>query len=326
MIEATSLLGFGEAGQAFAQPGVAAFDIKTEIPATRLTKIREYERADIRWSATPAGALAQADLVLCLVTADQALAAAQRCAPLLKSGTLWLDMNSVAPGTKREAAQAIEAAGGRYVDVAVMAPVLPAQLGVPLLVAGAHAEDAAEALRAYGFTKVAVSGSNVGDASAIKMIRSVMVKGLEALTAECVLAAERAGVRGAVLASLDASWKEQSWATRADYNLDRMLAHGTRRAAEMEEVAKTLSDLGVDPAMTHGTIQRQREMGALGLAPPEGLTAKLDAIGGEGGVIAAPLRRPGLEPGAGCLSGRSNKEKALSRLKAGTTKVFGGNA
>jgi 3-hydroxyisobutyrate dehydrogenase-like beta-hydroxyacid dehydrogenase len=278
MIEWTSLVGFGEAGQAFAQPGVASFDIATDSPDTRPAKISDFESAEIRWSATPAGALARADLVLCLITADQALAAAQRCAALLRPGTLWLDMNSVAPATKREAAQAIEAAGGRYVDVAVMAPVLPARLGVPLLVAGSHAEDAAEALRAYGFTKVAVSGANVGDASAIKMIRSVMVKGLEALTAECVLAAERAGVREAVLASLDASWKEQSWATRADYNLDRMLAHGTRRAAEMEEVAKTLSDLGVDPAMTRGTIQRQREMGALGMTPPDGLTAKLAAI------------------------------------------------
>lgn len=281
MIGVTSLVGFGEAGQAFAQPGVGAFDIATENGETRPAKIAEYERADIRWSATPAGALAHAELVLSLVTADQALAAAQRCAPLLKPGTLWLDMNSVAPGTKREAARAIEAAGGRYVDVAVMAPVLPARLGVPLLVAGPHADAAAEALRAYGFTKVAVSGPNVGDASAIKMIRSVMIKGLEALTAECVLAAERAGVREAVLASLDASWKEQGWAERADYNLDRMLEHGTRRAAEMEEVAKTLSDLGVDPAMTRGTIQRQREMGALGMTPPEGLTAKLAAVEAE---------------------------------------------
>jgi len=278
MIEWTSLVGFGEAGQAFAQPGVAAFDIATENGETRPLKITQFESAQIRWSATPAGALARADLVLCLVTADQALTAAQRCAPLLKPGALWLDMNSVAPGTKREAAQAIEVAGGRYVDVAVMAPVLPARLAVPLLVAGPHADTAAAALRTYGFTKVSVSGPNVGDASAIKMIRSVMVKGLEALTAECVLAAERAGVREAVLASLDASWKDQSWAARADYNLDRMLAHGTRRAAEMEEVAKTLTDLGVDPAITRGTIQRQRELGALNMTPPDGLAAKLAAI------------------------------------------------
>ncbi len=278
MHEAVALIGFGEAGQAFARPDIVAFDIKAEAPETRLIKIAEFERADVRWSATPAGALAHADKVFSLVTADQALVAAQRCAPLLRARALWFDMNSVAPGTKRDAAGVIEAADGRYVDVAVMAPVLPARLTVPLLVAGPHADAAAEALRAYGFTKVSVAGPNIGDASAIKMIRSVMVKGLEALTAECVLAAERAGVRDAVLASLDASWKEQGWGERVDYNLDRMLAHGVRRAAEMEEVAKTLSDLGVDPAMTRGTIQRQREMGALHMTPPDGLTAKLAEI------------------------------------------------
>ena len=149
---------------------------------------------------------------------------------------------------------------------------------MPLLVAGPHAEAGVAALRDYGFTDVSLAGPNVGDASAIKMIRSVMVKGIEALTAECVLAAERAGVTDAVLTSLDASWKRHSWAERADYNLDRMLAHGTRRAAEMEEVARTLADLGIDPAMTRGTIARQRALGALGVTPPDGLTAKLAAI------------------------------------------------
>lgn len=278
MAGVTSLLGFGEAGRAFALPGVRAFDIQTDNVQNRPAKIAEFEAASVRWSSTPAGALAEADQVMCLVTADQALTAARRSAALLKPGALWFDMNSVAPGTKRNAAQAIEAAGGRYVDVAVMAPVLPARLAVPLLVAGPHAETTSAVLRDYGFTNVSLAGAKVGDASAIKMIRSVMVKGIEALSAECMLAAERAGLTDAVLASLDSSWKSQGWGERVDYNLDRMLAHGTRRAAEMEEVAKTLSELGVDPAMTRGTIARQRELGALGMTPPNGLAAKLAAI------------------------------------------------
>lgn len=273
-----AIIGFGEAGQAFALPDVRAFDRKTGDTAQRQTKLNDYDAARAFGHETARDALNGAAAAFSLVTADQALPAASDYAPLLEPGALWLDMNSVAPGTKREAAAAIEAAGGRYVDVAVMAPVHPAKLDVPLLVAGPHAGEAAGLLRDYGFTNVRSAGPNIGDASAIKMIRSVMVKGIEALTAECVLAAERAGVRDAVLASLDASWKEQGWDTRADYNLDRMLAHGVRRAAEMEEVAKTLSELGVDPAMTRGTITRQRAIGALGIAPPEGLTAKLNAI------------------------------------------------
>ncbi|RYD46495.1 MAG: DUF1932 domain-containing protein, partial [Sphingomonadales bacterium] len=94
----------------------------------------------------------------------------------------------------------------------------------------------------------------------------------------CALAAEAAGVRDAVLASLDASWREESWAARFDYNLDRMLAHGTRRAAEMEEVVKTLETLGIGATMTRGTVERQRMLGALTGAVPVGLNAKLGLL------------------------------------------------
>jgi len=100
----------------------------------------------------------------------------------------------------------------------------------------------------------------VGRASAIKMIRSVMVKGVEALTAEMMLGAQKAGVVEEVLASLDASEKPKPWAQKAAYNIERMVTHGARRAAEMEESAKTLADLGIEPMMTRGTVERQREM------------------------------------------------------------------
>nr|WP_326523762.1 DUF1932 domain-containing protein [Sphingomonas sp.] len=269
----TAFIGFGEAGIAFARAGCMAYDAMSHA-----AKQADYAAAGVTGTADAAGALAGAAVIFSLVTADQALPAARGCAAVLAPGALWLDMNSVAPGTKRAAAEAIEGAGGRYVDVAVMSPVLPARLDTPLLLAGPHARDAATALADHGFANVAIAGPTVGDASSIKMIRSVMVKGIEALSAECALAAHHAGVAEAVLASLDASWKPQGWAERIDYNLDRMLAHGVRRAAEMEEVAKTLSDLDVDPAMTRGTIARQRELGALGIAPPDGLSAKLAAI------------------------------------------------
>jgi 3-hydroxyisobutyrate dehydrogenase-like beta-hydroxyacid dehydrogenase len=196
--------------------------------------------------------------VLSLVTADAALDAARSYAPLLPEGTLWCDMNSVAPDTKREAAAAIEAAGGRYVDVAVMAPVRPAALAVPLLISGPHALAAQPLLGALGFSDIRVVGEEVGRASAIKMIRSVMVKGFEALSWECAAAAEAAGVFDEIMASLDASESPLGWATRVAYNRERMTTHGARRAAEMEEAAKTLLALGVEPVMTRGTVQLQR--------------------------------------------------------------------
>ena len=173
-------------------------------------------------------------------------------------------MNSVAPGTKRATAEVIEAAGGRFVDVAIMAPVSPLQLEVPLLLSGSCAEEAAISLQSFGFANMRVVGSEVGRASAIKMIRSVMVKGLEALTDEMMAAANAAGVADEVLASLDASEKTIPWAQRAAYNLERMATHGLRRAAEMEESAKTLLSLGVAPVMTRGTVYRQREAAGKG--------------------------------------------------------------
>src|SRR3546814_1052928 len=123
-----------------------------------------------------------------LGTADQAGVVGLEAASAIEEGALYLDMNSVAPGTKRMTAAKIDGAGGRYVDVAIMAPVSPQALGVPLLLAGPHAPAGGDALAAAGFTNIDVAGARIGDASAVRMIRSVFVKGMEALTAEAMIA------------------------------------------------------------------------------------------------------------------------------------------
>jgi 3-hydroxyisobutyrate dehydrogenase-like beta-hydroxyacid dehydrogenase len=279
MDEAFAFIGFGEAGTAFAGGApVRSYDRKTDHPDLRAAKLDDFANAGVAACADAAEAIAHARAILSLVTADQALAAARTGARSIEAGAFWFDMNSVAPDTKREAAKLIEAAGGRYVDVAVMAPVHPARRAVPLLLSGPHAETGATLLAEFGFTNVTVVAGAGGAASSIKMIRSVMVKGLEALTAECFLAAEKAGVAAEVVASLNASWPGVDWAAKADYNLDRMMIHGLRRAAEMEEVVKTLDALGTGSAMTRGTVERQRAIGALGLVPPEGLAAKIATL------------------------------------------------
>jgi len=253
-----ALIGYGEAGSTFAaaagwESAASGFDV--------LAVRRDLMAEDgVVAAAGAAEALAGAPLVLSLVTADAALQCAQDCAAHLAPGAFFCDMNSVAPETKRAAARAIEAAGGRYIDVAVLAPVNPARLAVPLLLAGSAAQKAEVLLRAAGFTNLRIVGNEAGRASAIKMIRSVMVKGIEALTAEMMLAATVAGVTDEVLASLDASEKAQPWRDRAQYNIERMVTHGLRRAAEMEESAKTLASLGVEPIMTEGTVRRQRAL------------------------------------------------------------------
>jgi len=250
-----ALVGFGEAGEAFAcargwRGLTYAWDI---LPERRAAMVR----CGVATADNPADALFDRAFLLSLVTADAALDAAREYAPLLPEGALWCDMNSVAPETKREAAAAIEGAGGRYVDVAVMAPV-DKGMAVPLLISGPHVLAAQPLLEALGFANIRVVGDEVGRASAIKMIRSVMVKGLEALSWECAAAAEAAGVFDEVTASLDASEKPLKWAERIAYNRERMETHGTRRAAEMEESARTLQGLGIEPVMTRGTAELQR--------------------------------------------------------------------
>jgi 3-hydroxyisobutyrate dehydrogenase-like beta-hydroxyacid dehydrogenase len=250
-----AFIGFGEAGEAFARAGgweghARGWDLLPERCAVMAD-------CGVEAGRDAAAALADAEIVLSLVTADAALEAARQYAPLLPEDALWCDMNSVAPATKREAAAVIDAAGARYVDVAVMAPV-DKGTAVPLLLAGPHGATALPQLEALGFTNLRTVGEEIGRASAIKMIRSVMVKGIEALTWECATAAEAADVYDEIIASLDASEKPVGWAERFAYNRERMETHGVRRAAEMEESARTLEGLGVEPVMTRGTVQRQR--------------------------------------------------------------------
>jgi 3-hydroxyisobutyrate dehydrogenase-like beta-hydroxyacid dehydrogenase len=278
------LIGFGEAGLTFARAGhwgsrARAFDIKTTVPATREGMLARYASVGVMPSPTLPDAIRDVPLVLSLVTADQAFAAAKAAAGAIGIGALFLDMNSVAPHTKCAAACAIEAAGGQYVDVAVMAPVDRGATDTPLLVSGGTAPAAAAALSSLGFTKVRIVGDAVGQASSVKMIRSVLIKGLEALTAECLFAASAAGVCEEVLTSLDSGETPRPWAERANYNLDRMMVHGERRAAEMEEVVRTLDALGSGAVMSRSTVELQRAIGRLGLlAPEQELASKIEQI------------------------------------------------
>jgi 3-hydroxyisobutyrate dehydrogenase-like beta-hydroxyacid dehydrogenase len=276
-----TMVGFGEAAHAFAsgwtagvRRGLRAYDLNAGRAAV---KARCADHG-LNCADTPVAALADAEVVFCLVTADQALAAAETCAPHLAAGALWLDGNSCAPDTKRKAAAVIEAAGGAYVDLAIMAPVHPRLHRTPGLIAGPNCARALDLAARLGMDWRR-AGEEVGRASTIKMLRSVMVKGFEALTAECLLAARRAGVEGEVLASLQASDPGWNWRNRAAYNLERMMVHGARRAAEMEEVALTLRDLGLPDRMARATVDWQARLATLGLVGgPDDLADRADRI------------------------------------------------
>jgi 3-hydroxyisobutyrate dehydrogenase-like beta-hydroxyacid dehydrogenase len=165
----------------------------------------------------------------------------------------------------------------------VVAAIHPARHKTPMLTAGPHAQTIAPLLAELDMC-ASIVGPQTGGAAAIKMIRSVLIKGIEALTLECFLAAARAGVLDEVTASLKNNYPGVDWAKMSEYNLERMANHGERRAAEMEESATTLRELGLEPLMVDATVTRQREMGALGkndsvrATLDSGRAAMLDAI------------------------------------------------
>jgi 3-hydroxyisobutyrate dehydrogenase-like beta-hydroxyacid dehydrogenase len=263
-----AFIGFGEAGQAIAaglrEAGVetmAAWDIL--FPQAAGEKLKQAAQATgVRCANSAADAVRGVDLIISAVTAASSVEAAQAIKAHLAGTPYFLDINSVSPGRKQETAKLLGAAA-RYVDVAVLAPIYPARHQTPMLLAGPHAGAIAPLLASLGM-RVSIAGAETGAAAAIKMVRSVMIKGIEALTLECFLAASRAGVIDEVAASMKNNYPGLDWAKIVPYNLERMANHGERRAAEMEEVADTLRELGVEPLMTSATVKRQREMGQIG--------------------------------------------------------------
>jgi 3-hydroxyisobutyrate dehydrogenase-like beta-hydroxyacid dehydrogenase len=285
---ALCFIGFGEAGQAIAaglhESGVdrmAAWDIL--FPQREGEKLHRAAAASgVRCANSAADAVRGAGLIVSAVTAASSVEAAQSVRPQLAGNPFFLDINSVSPGRKQQTAKLLGNAA-RYIDVAVLAPIHPARHKTPMLLAGAHAAAVAPTLAALGM-RVSIAGAEIGAAAAIKMVRSVMIKGIEALTLECFLAASRAGVIDEVAASMQNNYPGLDWEKMVPYNLERMASHGERRAAEMEEVADTLRELGVEPLMTSATVKRQREMGQIGKQQTvrgvlkEGRTAMLRAI------------------------------------------------
>jgi len=263
-----SFIGFGEAGQAIASglresgiEQVAAWDIL--FPAAEGAKLKAAgEKIGMHLAHSAAGAVANADMVISAVTAASSYEAAESVAPHLNGNPYYLDINSVSPGRKQATAKLLDGRA-RYIDVAVIAPIHPKRHKSAMLIAGPHAQAAAPLLQELEMQLRIVDGG-VGAAAAIKMIRSVMIKGIEALTLECFLAAHRAGIVDEVADSMKNNYAGIDFKKLADYNLERMANHGERRAAEMEESCATLRELGLDPLMTESTVKRQREMGRFG--------------------------------------------------------------
>jgi 3-hydroxyisobutyrate dehydrogenase-like beta-hydroxyacid dehydrogenase len=259
------VIGYGEVGKVFCaglktKPGiesVSAWDLKFADVAPA-SKEAEHARAVGIGVCTAMQALClQADWLISAVTASNTLAVATEAAHHLRPGTLFLDLNSASPGTKQQAAKLIEAAGGHYVEAGVMTSVPPYGIKVPMLLGGAQAEALAQRLRGFDMDAKCVS-TDIGIASAIKMCRSVMIKGLEALVIESYTTARAYGVEDHVLPTLAETFPSIDWEKQGAYFFSRVVQHGKRRAEEMREAANTVKEAGFEPFMSAAIANKQQ--------------------------------------------------------------------
>jgi 3-hydroxyisobutyrate dehydrogenase-like beta-hydroxyacid dehydrogenase len=150
--------------------------------------------------------------------------------------------------------------GASYLEAAVMAPVMALGITVPVLAGGPVAEAAAADLNKLGMKLTPVS-NEYGRASAMKLCRSIMIKGWEALLVDCAAAARHWDVEAEVFGSLAASYPSIDWRALAEDMGERVATHGVRRAAEMREAADMLADMGLAPDLSRAVADAQ-ERGA----------------------------------------------------------------
>ena len=259
------LIGYGEVGKVFGaglagQSGVAAigaWDLKFDRADKRIAERAHAGQAGVQAHDSPQGLCEASDLIISAVTASSTLAVAQAAAPHLRPGMLFLDLNSASPGTKRQCAALVEGVGAHYVEAGVMTSVPPYGIRVPMLLGGAHAAALAERLNGLGMDARVVS-ERIGVASAIKMCRSVMIKGLEALVIESYTAARAYGVEDYVLPTLQETFPGIDWSAQGAYFFSRTVQHGQRRAEEMRESARTVQEAGFEPFMTRAIADKQQ--------------------------------------------------------------------
>jgi 3-hydroxyisobutyrate dehydrogenase-like beta-hydroxyacid dehydrogenase len=262
------LVGYGEVGRILAEDlrkqdvRVTACDIKLRSDQAG-GPLRDHARQHgVALTASHAELAAQSDFIVSAVTASQAVPVAQACAGTVKRGAWFLDFNSASPGAKKRAAALIDGGGGRYVEGAVMTSVPPYRIKVPLLLGGSGAGALAPLLVALGF-EAKVASDKLGVASAVKMCRSVMIKGLEAMVIESFTTARAYGVENEVLASLKETFPGIDWEKQGAYFFQRVIEHGRRRSEEVREVAETVREIGLEPWSSQGTAERQAWMADL---------------------------------------------------------------
>ncbi|EJN12000.1 beta-hydroxyacid dehydrogenase, 3-hydroxyisobutyrate dehydrogenase [Bradyrhizobium sp. YR681] len=266
-----AFVGFGEAARCFAKHLVAQTGIQVVAFCQGKTNAPPYSQA-FRAVAADCGAtlvdrledLADADVIFSAVVVAVAAETGEAIARIIRPGCLVVDINAATPRTKQRVAAAVEARGGLFADANLMGSVDLYGAAVTLYTSGSGAERFAEVFKPLGM-RIDVAGPEAGTAAAVKMLRSVVTKGMEALLVEALTAATLAGVRDETMRGLCASMDATTFSKFLDMCVRSDVLHAERRAVEMDGVAAGLRELGFDPLMVTATAERLKVSARLGL-------------------------------------------------------------
>jgi 3-hydroxyisobutyrate dehydrogenase-like beta-hydroxyacid dehydrogenase len=251
-IPRVAVLGLGEAGSRIAADLVAAGVEVRGFDPDPARHVPAISRAP-----DPASAAAGCGVVLSVNTARAALDAAVAALPGMSASGIYADLNTAAPELKRELAELVAEAGFGFVDVALLGPIPTKGLFAPMLASGAAARAFADVFAPLG-VPVTVVSHEPGDAAALKLVRSVFMKGVAASVVESMQAAEAMG---------RAEWLEREIeAMIGRPYLERALegsrTHATRRVDEMEAARDLLLELGVEPLIASASAAQLAELAA----------------------------------------------------------------
>ncbi len=257
-----AFVGFGEVGNVLAKDlkihgyTITAFDLKFGDLESPPYKNANQQGVKICEKATQA--VCNADIIFSAVTANQTIEAALSVRDAIKPNSWYVDVNSASPETKCRAAEMIDGAGGRYIEASIMSPIHPKGITSPIILAGPHAKKFEAIANDLGFSRTQFYSTTPGKAAAAKLCRSIVVKGMETLITESLLAARSYGVEEFVLSSLENLFPHPNWKKHAHYMITRSVLHGDRRSEEMQEATKTVQSIGCSPIMSSACADRQK--------------------------------------------------------------------
>lgn len=277
-----AFIGYGEAAyhissgldkQGFSK--MIAYDTGAGDPLRGPVIKAHAKEANVKLVSTISEAVDQAGFIISLTSSSVAVEVAESVLPLLKPGQVFMDFNSASPVTKQRISELRRPEGVKFCDVAVMSAVPLQGSKVPLLLSGEGGDEFYDQMKPYGMN-IEVLNAPAGGASAVKMVRSIFMKGYPQVLMECLLAAEAYGVTEKIIDSIEASIGGMDTRQLANRFFTPTVLHAARRASEMKEVVSMLIDMGHDSSMSEASKRSHENLSKLGLEREIGADEVID--------------------------------------------------